>query len=417
MNQNHLKSKKLLYFIIYWILYGSLVYRYLLSSMFVILLPDILLFIIFFFFGIPKKKAIVKSVGRGVIVALTLFLLIGVTSAFINLVPPLTAFWGFRMFIRYFLLFYFVFQLFDTSDVIKCRKILNQSMLWNFFFCFIQLLQGKVGDSMGGIMSGNGDLSIYIVICVIFLSFDYFKGFVRLHRFLIYILLFYTCSMWAEVKLLYTVIPFIIYASYVLIKKFRLNHIFVLLLSFFFLVPTLKYILSFYYGEQYIEDVFDKEAVKSYTTDATYGFTTSSFNRNTAIAQSQIYYLKDPIHSIIGHGIGSATISDSFGTWIKDTANQTFYYYFTSSYVLIETGWIGFMLFILIYLFIFYRFLFFYIRGKDPTIKYWSALGLLLAVLTFLFIWYNALPYSYWYLPFLVWGFCYVMIKNKYKLQ
>lgn len=406
-------TKKILYLIIYCLLYGSLVSRYLWSNTFITLVPDILLLILVLFFKVPKKKNIIRCIGPGVVLSIALFLSEGVISSLINYMPPLSVLWGVRMFLRYYLLLYYVYHFFDSTDISNCRRIFNQSMVWCFIFCFIQLMQGDIGDIMGGITSGNGELSIYIVICMIYLSSDYFRGILKLRKFILFTLLFYFCSMWAEIKLLYFIIPFIIYATYALQKKIKITHLAIFLVSAFFLVPTLKFLLSFYYGEQYVKEVFDEESVRKYTSESSYGFTDLSFNRDTAIPQAQLIYLKDdPVRNSVGYGIGSASVSNSFGTWIKNTADETFYYYFASSYVLIETGWIGLVLFLLIYVTILLRFFFIYIRSGDAVTKYWSAQGLLLALMTFIFFWYNSFPYANWYLPFLVWGFCFVMINN-----
>ena len=93
---------------------------------------------------------------------------------------------------------------------------------------------------------------------------------------------------------------------------------------------------------------------------------------------------------------------------------HTGYFYFTSSFVLIETGWIGYILFISIYLFIMLRFLYYYIKSKNNQEKYWAAIGTMMGIMTFMFIWYNSAPYVDYYLPFMLWGFCFLgILKNK----
>lgn len=130
--------------------------------------------------------------------------------------------------------------------------------------------------------------------------------------------------------------------------------------AYFLLIPTVKFILSFYYDENYIESTFDSEAVNKYLEND-YALQSGktqllSLNRNTCIERSSTILLQDPKAFLIGNGIGSLTQSRLFKTPLSDIYHPTYYFFFTFSYVLLELGWIGFILFILFYAFIAHRF-------------------------------------------------------------
>ena len=191
----------------------------------------------------------------------------------------------------------------------------------------------------------------------------------------------------------------------------------VFILSCMFIVPSLKYALSFYYNDAYIEAIFNEEERDDYLSNSGYnlGMDDNGFNRNTSIENVQLLFFRDNIQtSLVGFGLGSASNSKTFGTWIADMYRFTGYFFFTSSFVLIETGWIGYILFISIYLFIMLRFLYYYIKSKNNQEKYWAAIGTMMGIMTFIFIWYNSAPYVDYYLPFMLWGFCFLgILKNK----
>lgn len=192
--------------------------------------------------------------------------------------------------------------------------------------------------------------------------------------------------------------------------------------AYFFLIPTVKFILSFYYDENYIESTFDSEEVNKYLEND-YALQSGktqllSFNRNTCIERSSTILLQDSKAFLIGNGIGSLTQSQLFKTPLADVYHPTYYFFFTFSYVLLELGWLGFILFILFYACMAYRFYRYYRNTKDGAIKYWSSIGLFMTCISYIFMWYNAIPYSNYYFTFILFGLCFTGIKtHKQKLS
>ena len=186
--------------------------------------------------------------------------------------------------------------------------------------------------------------------------------------------------------------------------------------------PIMKFALLLYYDENYVESVFDKEEMSKYLENdyalqsGTYRLL--SFNRNTCIERSSIILSQESKTFLIGNGIGSLTQSQLFKTPLADMYYPTFYFFFTFSYILLELGWLGFILFLLFYALIAYRFYRYYQNTKDSIIKYWSSIGLFMACVSYIFMWYNAVPYSAYYFPFILFSLCFVGIKfRKQKLS
>lgn len=362
-------------------------------------------------------KNVIKITGRPIIFSLFFFFLIGIIGDIVNSVPIKTSIWGIKNFLRFFLLTYSIIGRYKFLDSYTFKKLVTKLFYLNLLAITIDFFAGRKGDSMGGIFLGNGDLAIFLIVSLFLFTSDYFVG--RKKKLLVvgaYVSSF-IIAMLAEIKFLYLIIPMCLYLSYVLIKKMTIMNITVFILSCMFIVPSLKYALSFYYNDAYIEAIFNEEERDDYLSNSGYnlGMDNNGFNRNTSIENVQLLFFRDNIQtSLVGFGLGSASNSKTFGTWIADKYRFTGYFFFTSSFVLIETGWIGFILFISIYLFILLRFLYYYIKSKNNQEKYWAAIGTMMSIMTFLFIWYNSAPYVDYYLPFMLWGFCFLgTLKNK----
>lgn len=364
-----------------------------------------------------KIKNIIKITGRPIVFSLFFFFLIGILGDIVNTVPIKTSIWGIKNFLRFFLLIYSIIGRYKFLDSYIFKKLVTKLFYLNILATTFDYYAGRTGDSMGGIFLGNGDLAIFLIVSLFLFTSDYFVG--RKKKLLVvgaYVSSF-LIAMLAEIKFLYLIIPMCLYLSYVLIKKMTIMNISVFILSCLFIVPTLKYALSFYYNEAYIEAIFNEEERDEYLSNSGYnlGMADIGFNRNTSIENVQMLFFRDNLKtSLVGYGLGSASNSKTFGTWIADKYRYTGYFFFTSSFVLIETGWIGYILFISIYLFIMLRFLYYYIKSKNNQERYWAAIGTMMGIMTFMFIWYNSSPYVDYYLPFMLWGFCFLGIL-KYK--
>lgn len=405
------QTKRIIYFIFYWILFGGLINRYLFASLLIPLLPDVLLlYLLFARNSCFRVRTTNKFLGPWPQRLLIAFVSIGLLAALLNTIPPITVIWGVRQIVRYFLLLVVVVNTFNRQDVKKVHKWLYKAFYVNTVACVFQFFQGITGDPMGGMFGGNGELALFIVITIIVFTFDYFQNRLSSYKLFAIVVANFVISMWAEIKFLYFLIPLVFYASYVLIKKFNMKHVIVLALMFVAGIPVLQFVLSTYYDDEYVQFATNRDLLSEYN-ESKYGFTEISMNRATCIALTNEDILQDPLHAAVGYGIGAGTSSRPFRCFVNLKYMFTFYNYFTSSYVLVETGWIGYILFILFYTMLFLPFYKIYRKTEDKDIKYWSAFGVLMSVLTYVFMWYNALPYVLYYIIFFLWGVCIVAIN------
>mgnify|MGYP000921165142 FL=1 len=416
-------KRKLLHLSILWVIYGSLINRFIWNNQLITIMPDILLCILLFMEKPRKEKNNLQLyVGKAVISIFYSILILGVISSLISFTPMTATIWGVRQFFRYGLMAYMILLYFRPRGIVWGRKLLYQSFLWNMFFVIVEFALGQVGDSMGGTFSGNGELSVYLTVIAFIAEMEYLQHRLSIQKFIAACCLCFATSILAEIKLLYILLPLTLYGGYVLLNKFNFKHVIILVIAYFSMIPIMKFALLLYYDENYVESVFDKEEMSKYLENdyalqsGTYRLL--SFNRNTCIERSSIILSQESKTFLIGNGIGSLTQSQLFKTPLADMYYPTFYFFFTFSYILLELGWLGFILFLLFYALIAYRFYRYYQNTKDSIIKYWSSIGLFMACVSYIFMWYNAVPYSAYYFPFILFSLCFVGIKfRKQKLS
>lgn len=416
-------KRKLLHLSILWVIYGSLINRFIWNNQLITIMPDILLCILLFMEKPRKEKNNLQLyVGKAVISVFYSILILGVISSLISFTPMTATIWGVRQFFRYGLMAYMILLYFRPRDIVWGRKLLYQSFLWNMFFVIVEFALGQTGDAMGGTFSGNGELSVYLTVIAFIAEMEYLQHRLSIQKFIAACCLCFATSILAELKLLYILLPLTLYGGYVLLNKFNIKHVIILVIAYFSMIPVMKFALLLYYDENYVESVFDKEEMAKYLEND-YGLQSGtyrllSFNRNTCIERSSIILSQESKTFLIGNGIGSLTQSQLFKTPLAKMYFPTFYFFFTFSYILLELGWLGFILFLLFYALIAYRFYRYYQNTKDSIIKYWSSIGLFMACVSYIFMWYNAVPYSAYYFPFILFSLCFVGIKfRKQKLS
>lgn len=416
-------KRKLLHLSILWVIYGSLINRFIWNNQLITIMPDILLCILLFMEKPRKEKNNLQLyVGKAVISVFYSILILGVISSLISFTPMTATIWGVRQFFRYGLMAYMILLYFRPRDIVWGRKLLYQSFLWNMFFVIVEFALGQTGDAMGGTFSGNGELSVYLTVIAFIAEMEYLQHRLSIQKFIAACCLCFATSILAELKLLYILLPLTLYGGYVLLNKFNIKHVIILVIAYFSMIPVMKFALLLYYDENYVESVFDKEEIDKYLEND-YGLQSGtyrllSFNRNTCIERSSIILSQESKTFLIGNGIGSLTQSQLFKTPLAKMYFPTFYFFFTFSYILLELGWLGFILFLLFYALIAYRFYRYYQNTKDSIIKYWSSIGLFMACVSYIFMWYNAVPYSAYYFPFILFSLCFVGIKfRKQKLS
>lgn len=415
-----MKPKKILYFVLYWILITGFIQSFIIRNEFIPFLSDILIFYLAFTKSSKNLNEVAKTIGP-VIIKLFAVLLIG--SSFVsllNLMSIQSTLWGLRMVLRYLLLFMLILKYFDARDVVKYKHILLKFFWINAFLVLIQyFVLGLIGDWIGGTFSNNGELFVFNLFCTFVISKEYFERRLKLKRFTLFIVVEIFTAMIAEIKIMYFTIPLAIYAVYIFVKKFTIKHLAILVIAYFCFIPIMKSVMLLMYDENYVNNVFDVEAIEN-ETKKTYNLSADAadfgFNRSTCVEMATAIMLKDDLHLLFGYGIGSGNTSSKFETWIgQQYSSITSYNWFTSSWLLIEFGWVGYIIWILILISLIWRYSCYYRKNSDKIVKDWSALGFISTSFTFIIAWYNNMPYYNAYFIYFFWAICFVAIRERLK--
>lgn len=408
------RNKKTIYLILYLLIYIGILQKYFFSNLFLPVLPDILIFAVALWGTCKKSDKVIflKFIGKPLCAVYILLILCSVLGAIFNGIVMPSYLWGLRVLIRYALLVWIIYLHFNIVDAEKYKRILYQSYNVNLLVCVFQFFKGERGDAMSGTFTGNGSLMLFCLLVFLIATADYFYGLIRLKKLLYIVSVLMLVAIWAEIKMMYFLFPLVFYSMYVFIRKFNFKLILLVALGFYFLIPAMQFFMSFYYGEDYVQQTFDTEFIEKETSHA-YGFQEGGFNRSTAIEDTDRYLLDTPTSKFFGHGLGSGSLSSIFSTGYSLKYAYTSFWNFSTSYCLVEMGWIGFVLYALFFVFIIWQFFSYNIKATDSYVKYWSAIGIVSGLCTYFIAWYNDCVY-FKYLPmYYLWGICLVAIARR----
>ncbi len=411
-------DKWMVFFLLYWILYSGLIRKYIFNHEIFAIIPDcILLYLFIRTSQYKKKQKLSKFIQQSIPIFCCSFLILGTISMLINGCFIIPYFWNIRLYLRALFTFCIIWKAMNINDCWKYRKIMYYAFLPNLICGIIEYVTGRGGDALGGLfIGGNTTMLLYLMPMIFFASIDYYHGLLSRFKFLSILLTSLLLSFLGEIKLLYIIIPLFWYISNILCNKFRLKQALTLFIGLIIFIPIMQFFLSFFYNTDYIESVFTVNQTKEYTTSSFVLGKEDGMNRSTSIEMTDKLILKDTSHFISGYGIGASSASAIFSSPIGSKFRDTFFFLFTPSYIMVETGWLGLILYISIYILLFYTFLSFYTKYNDPILKYWSSLGILGTLMTFILIWYNASPITRFTIFYYFFAFCIVAIRDRINI-
>ena len=269
------QNRKILFFVLNWLIYVGFVQNYIYDHELLTLFPDLLIFYVAFRVSQKKsgaRNSLNKYLGGALSFAISFLFLFTVLGAVINLMPVLSYLWGLRMLLRYVLLVWVIYRCFEMKDVKKYKKYMYWAFDINVVVCIFEFIAGIRGDWMSGTFSGNGVLMLHALLVMMLSTADFFNGQMRATRYGIYIACMFMIAILAEIKMMYFLFPLTFYGGYVMNKKFSIMHVVVLVLAFFFLIPAMQFVMRLYYGERYVTQTFDTEYLREETTHS-YNFT------------------------------------------------------------------------------------------------------------------------------------------------
>lgn len=414
------REKRLIYLIIYYLIYYGIVDQFVWKDNHVLsFIPDILIFYLTYY-TLPKESDVHyrKIISTSALYVYCVFLAVGTISWFFEHSSFVSLLWGFRIYVRYAFLFFSMYNCLNYKDVIRIKNIFIKAFKINLIFIPVEYyFFGQYSDWIGGTFSGGNSAFVFFSAHALYLFLsDYFTTHKKIDW--SYLSLYFVALLFVaivgEIRMMYYFIPLLVYSVYTITRKINLSNLFVLIFLVFALVPIYKYAMSFDYGDEYIENTFDANKIQDYTTMEG-GFGTK-FNRGSVWELSMKYLTDSSSSFYVGHGFGVASISDVIKSDFAQKHKDIGYQFFTVSYVIAETGVIGFVLVVSFHLILLFRFYRYYMRyRKDLVISYWAGIGVVSIVLQFFLAWYNSIPVARGYFSVILWAMVTIAIKERLK--
>ena len=274
-----------------------------------------------------------------------LFFSIGTVSSILHQVPILLIVWSYRNLMRFFIFFFSCAVLLSYEDVKNLWKIFGYMFWLNFIVASIQFwIQGYKQDNLGGIfgtdMGCNGYLNTFLCIYLAYVCVQYMA-----HKLpFIYFLLVSGASLYiaalSELKFLFIEYVFILFMR-ILVSKFSLRIVFMIVGAGIGLFIGLQLFNTYFPGWEFtLDQIMDYAGTGGYSTE-------TDLNRITALQTVTQNFLKNPVEFLMGMGLGSCETSSYFQSdFYQQYGDRLHYNYLLHAFTLLETGWIGFFLFL-----------------------------------------------------------------------
>lgn len=274
-----------------------------------------------------------------------IFFLLGTVSSIIHQVPVLLVLWSYRNLMRFFLFFFSCAVLLTHKDVKNLLKIFTVMFWVNLGVVSIQFwLLGFKQDNLGGIfgtdMGCNGHLNTFLCIYLAYVCVQYmarkmsFSYFLAVSGGSLYI------AALSELKFLFIEYVIILFMS-ILVSRFSLRIVFMIAGASVGLFIGIQLFNRYFPGWEFtLEQIMDYAGTGGYSTE-------TDLNRITALQTVTKYFLTEPDKFLLGMGLGSCDTSSFFqSTFFLQYGERLHYNYLLHAFTLLETGWIGFIIFL-----------------------------------------------------------------------
>lgn len=322
-------------------------------------LLDINLLIILVYCIIDKNNEFFNSIQLLKIPLFFIFLLFieGVISLYHSGIDFKQFFWEVRTLFRFPLFLICCVTLLGKKDIFKLKKCLPYVFYLNLFFSLYQKYILNVGwDNIGGIfgtgLGVNSTTIIFLSVYFAFLYRDFFRKTISINRFVIEIIAIGWIVLFAELKIMVFLLPLIAFAQN-LVSRFNYKKLVV-----FSLVMIAVVSLVFFYGKIYNENVFRQDEMSNSISNGYGTGNVDVVDRATAFTViDRLFFKRTHNNRWLGIGMGGASDSKSFASnGFRDRWGWTYYNWFMSSYMYLENGVIGVVLYLSFWSFFLYKF-------------------------------------------------------------
>lgn len=307
-------------------------------------------------FNLSRKRIAIEKGSLHIYVWILAFVVFTAVVYIFNYQSPLYYLWGFRNNFRFYIFFFACILFLKNSDLIDIFKAFDVFFWVNALICCIQYFLFDINrDYLGGLFGVekgcNGYLNIFFVIYATKTIVRYLNHLEPLSNMLVKCALILIISAFAELKFVYIEFVMIISIA-VLISEFSWRKVWVVvggIIGIILAINVLEMLFPFF------DDFFTLDRMIDISSTAGYS-STNELNRLTTIPQISNDILTDTSDKFLGLGLGNCDTAayDFLKTPFYLKYADIKYHWFSTSFLFLETGFIGLTIFLGFFIIIFH---------------------------------------------------------------
>ena len=384
--------KNILWFNVIFLMFVNYICEFFNFNILIKYVSDILNFILLIFIVINIKKILNRNSIKVINFFVLCFYILIIISFIFNLYSFSLLFWGLRNISKIFIAFYSSILLFGEQDRKKFIHFLNIFYVFNFMVVLFQyFVFDYYGDAIGGFFKygttgGNAGLLILMLIVITLNIQKYIEKNQKILNCMFYVLSSVIIAGISELKVYYILLIMIIFFL-IISSKNIFRKIPIIIISIIFLFVGIN-VLEAVNPE--FKEFFSIERIVSYASGDDHGYSSSNdISRIRAFSQiDKLFYNKDKVNRFIGYGVGNCSPSsiNAFNSSFYKKYEWLHYTWFLHSYIYLELGLVGFILFVLIFISIYFSVK----KINDPSINYLLKTESIFTLLCLLLFFYNS---------------------------
>lgn len=354
-----IKIKSLVCFQLYFIIIGELlvsVFHFPSAIRYLLDLNILILFVICF---IKRKHISIPRIGKPFFRYCTFLAIFLTVFAVIRLVPFGQVIWALRN--NFFYIFFtgvctFFLDKDDAETIMdNFLKLQSFNVICALIEYFILNYRHDYTGGIFGVEQGcNAYLNVYLVFVATYSMTKYMYGKIKLNKLLYYMISALFVAVLSELKIFYLEIV-LIFVSIILLSRKSSKTYLVIFGGVASLFLGLQAFISF--NSESARFLYSLENALEYATQSDYGFGDIRIARLTAITQVNDYFFKSNFWlKLFGYGFGACEDSVTFSLFNSDFATQYGFLQYrnlSSSMLYLETGAIGLICFIVLFVILF----------------------------------------------------------------
>lgn len=319
-----------------------------------------------------------------------LFLIYTLVVYIFKFQSPFYYFWGVRNYFRFYVAFFAFVLMMNKNKADSYLKILDMLYWVNAVVIAVQILMGYRQDYLGGLFGVskgcNASTLVFITIVVAKSLLEFMNGKEKITLCLLKSSIALVISVFSELKMFFFLFVGIVILA-TLLTSFSWKKISFLLVSAFFVFVAstiLTLIFDVFQGFFSIEALIAQLTLENYASE-------NDIGRFTAFKSLSERFLPTISDQLFGMGLGNCDTSaiPIFNTEFYDSYVSTHYSIFSHSFLFIETGIIGFLIYYSFFIISLVKSIKI-LKISDEDNKLFSQLAVVLSVVCFILIVYNS---------------------------